>query len=92
MNIKKLSRKEKEGLYNKSYVELHHYWKQSVETATDFSNLSDENLEEGIKSHVNQLRFERIIALIGSTFKYGLLLFIVCGIIGLLIFGVKQLF
>ncbi|MBU0596699.1 hypothetical protein KJ641_01970 [Patescibacteria group bacterium] len=92
MNLHKLSKKEKEELYNKSTNDLQRYWGNPIDEILDLSNLSDDDLEKGIKNNMGQLRFEKIISPIGKIIKYSFITFVALGIIGLLIFGIKQLF
>ncbi len=92
MNVKKLSRKGKEELYKKATANLQHHWGNPVDDILDFSNLTDNDLEEGIKNSISQLKFEKVISPIEVTIKYLVITFVVLGMLGLLVFGIKQLF
>lgn len=95
MNLKKLSRKEKEKLYVKSMTDLQLYWGNPIDDIWDFSNLTDEDLEKSIKHDISQLKFEKIILPFGIIIKIFIIIviaFVILGIFGLLIFGIKQLF
>lgn len=55
-------------------------------------SLSDEKLEKGIRDTISQLRFESGWNFLGKSVLYPMYIFIALGIIGLLIFGIKQIF
>ena len=94
--MKKLSRQEKEKLYIEKQIELQHMWGNFVDgqarNGWDFSNLTDEELDKNIKDVTGQLRFEKILSFFKKLFLYIIYIFIILGIVGLLIFGIKQFF
>lgn len=92
MNIKKLIRKEKEQLYIEKMTELQRHWKDPVDGDWDFSDWTDEELNKGLEYTIGQLKFEMLFYRIGWFIKVAVLLLIVLGILGLLVFGMKQLF
>lgn len=92
MNIKKLPRKEKEELCKKEIIRLQRHWGNPIDSNFDISDLTDEQLEKGIKDSVSQLRFEKFLSIFGGIFKFFIIAFVFFGIIGLLFFGIKQLF
>ena len=90
-----LSRKAKEQLLIRKGTELQFIWKKPAPTDAelDFAKeLTDEQLDEAIKTVVGQLRFEKTRLFFGWMFYIGVVAFVVLGIIGLLVFGIKQLF
>lgn len=92
MNFKVISRKEKEDLFIKKMTELQLRWKNNIDDDWDaVKTFSDEQLEKGIADAVGQLRFEKIWS--GLSKSIGLIVGILIGlgIIGLLIFGIKQI-
>jgi len=90
---KKLTREEKEILYDKEMNELQRLWKNPIDDEnTDFSDLTDEQLDKGLEDTIGQLKFERGLSFIKKLFLYPIYIFIALGIVGLLIFGIKQIF
>lgn len=93
---KKLSRKEKEDLCRKEMINLQRHWgnptNEYTESDLNFSDWTDEQLEKSIKDSVGQIKFERIASLIGKITIFLIISFVALGIIGLLIFGIRQLF
>jgi len=93
MKIEKLSRKEKENLYDKKMDELQTIWGNPPDQGPgDFSDWTDEQLEKGLKDTIGQIRFEKSLSFIKKLVLYPIYALIVLGVIGLLIFGIKQLF
>lgn len=90
--MKKLSREEKEKLYKVKMTELQIRWNNPINDDWNFSDWTDEQLDKGLKDTISQLRFEKISSLTKTIFKFIIYAFILLGIIGLLSFGVKQLF
>ena len=93
-----LSRKAKELLLIEKGAELQFIWKKPAHIIpSDYEEslakeLTDEQLDEAIKTIVGQLRFEKTLRVFGWIFKTIVVAFVVLGIIGLLVFGIKQLF
>lgn len=56
MNIKKLSRKEREQLYIKKMTELQLHRENPIDSDWDFSDWSDEQLENGLEDTIGQLK------------------------------------
>lgn len=93
MNIKKLSRKEKEQLYIAKMTELQLHWKNPIDSDWDFINdWSDEELGKGLEDTIGQLRFEKTFGAISGVVKFVVIGFIILGIFGLLLFGIKPIF
>ena len=92
MDIKKLTREEKEALYIEKMTKLQLYWKNPVDNNWDFSDWADEQLDKGLEDIIGQLRFEMFFAKIRWIIKVVVISFLGLGIIGLLVFGIKQLF
>lgn len=64
-----LSRKEKENLYKSKMTKLQRRWKDPV-CDSDFDHIlqwTDEQLDEGLKDTIGQLRFEIATSLIGKV-------------------------
>jgi hypothetical protein len=92
MDIKKLNRKEKEQLYIEKMTKLQRHWKNPIDDDWDFSDWTDEELNKGLEDTIGQLKFEMFFHRIGWFIKAVVLSFITLGVIGLLVFGIKQLF
>lgn len=89
---KKLTREEKEKLYIEKMTELQLRWGNPIDDDWDFSDWTDESLDGGLKDTIGQLRFEKSLSLGKKIIIYPVYIFIILGVIGLLIFGIKQLF
>jgi len=90
MNIKQLSRQEKESLYIKKMTELQLRWKNPIDSNWDFiNNWIDEELEKNIEETIGQLGFEKGLSIIKKVTLISLIIFVVLGIFGLLFFGIK---
>jgi hypothetical protein len=89
--MKKISREEKERLYIKKMTELQRMWNNPIDENWNFSDWTDEQLDKGLDDTIGQLRFEKGIFLIKRTFTFLFYIFVILGVIGLLLFGVKQL-
>lgn len=91
-----LSRTEKERLYGKKMTELQAIWGNEIPTEDDFDfpNWTDEQLDKGLDDVVGLLRWEKYWSWINfrsvATIIIGL--FILLGVFGLLLFGIRQLF
>ena len=93
MNIQKLSRKEKEKLYIEKETELQLHWKNPLSSDWNFiKEWTDSELEKNIKDAISQLKFEKNISIIKTIFSFLIIIFILLGIFGLLLFGIKQIF
>lgn len=93
MNIKNLSREEKEKLYIKKETELQLRWGNPIDDDWRFiRGLKDEEIEKDIEDTIGQLKFEKSLSFIKIILISVILIFVILGIIGLLIFGMKQLF
>lgn len=91
MNLKNISRKEKEDLYIKKMTELQIRWKNPIDNDWDFSDWTDEQLDKGLSDTIGQLRFEKFQSGFGGSISMIVRIFVAIGIIGLLIFGIKQI-
>ncbi|MDP3764790.1 MAG: hypothetical protein Q8Q95_04200 [bacterium] len=89
--INKLDRKEKEQLYIKKMTELQTRWGNPIDDDWNLSEWTDKELDKGLADTIGQLRFEKSVSFLKKLFLYPIYIFIVLGIIGLLVFGVKQL-
>jgi len=93
MKLEKLSRKEKEDLLFNKMNEQQIRWGNSTDYDREWlKDLSDEQLEKGIKDTMGQLRFEKSWSFLGKSILYPIYIFIALGIIGLLVFGIRQIF
>lgn len=90
--IKDLTREEKEKLYIKKMTELQIKWGNPVDDEWDFSDWTEEQLNKGLEDTIGQLRFEKGFAFLKKLFMYSLYIFVCLGVLGLLVFGIKQLF
>ena len=89
-----LSRKEKERLYIRKATELQLRWKNAIDD-DDFlsvSEMTNKQLDKALQDTVGQLRFEKVWDGAGTVLWIGLITFVVLGVAGLLLFGVRQLF
>ncbi len=89
---KNLNRKEKEELYIQKMTELQQKWGNPIDDNWNFSDWTDEKLDKGLEETIGQLNFERGLSFLKKVVLYPLYIFITFGIIGLLLFGVRQLF
>ena len=93
MDIKKLSREEKESLYIKEETKLQIHWGNPIDSDWDFiKEWPDDELEKGINDAVGQLKFERFFSSLWFIIKIFFGGFVIVGVIGLLVFGIRQLF
>jgi hypothetical protein len=97
MSRKVLSRKEKETRYIEKALELQRIWKNPIgmkdaDICRQYAEgMTDEELDKGISDTVGQIQFERIIGAIKIISKTAVGIFVVLGVSGLLVFGIKQL-
>lgn len=88
-----ISREEKNRLYIQRMTELQRAWGNPIDDDWDFVNeATEEQLDKMLADVTGQLRFEKSTGLFGRMVKFGVLTFITLGIIGLLVFGIRQLF
>jgi len=93
MDIKTLSREDKEKLYIEKQIEQQLRWGNTIDGDWEFiEKWSDEELEKNLKDTIGQLKFEKTLSFIKITLIAIILIFVVLGIIGLLVFGIEQLF
>lgn len=93
MNIQNLSRQEKEKLYIIKMIELQRLWGNPIDDDWQFVNDgTDEQMDKMLVDVIGQLRFEKWTGFLNKLIYYTIRVFISLGIIGLLIFGIRQLF
>ncbi|MDO8500110.1 MAG: hypothetical protein Q7S66_05675 [bacterium] len=93
MKLDQLSRKEKEELYDKKMDQLQAIWGNPPDQGSaDFSDWTDEQLEKGLRDTIGQIRFEKGLKLLKKLILFPIYAFVVLGIFGLLLFGIRQLF
>jgi len=90
--MKRLSRKEKEQLYVRKETELQTRWGNPIPNDWEINNLTDEQLDKLVADTIGQLRFEKVWDGMAAVIKTAVILFVTLGVIGLLLFGVQQLF
>lgn len=96
MSRKALSRKEKETLYLRRYRELHRIW-GSPDDFTDrmhqdyIDKWTEEELDREVAERVSQVRMEKLKMQVKAFFIGIPVMFVLLGVLGLLIFGIKQL-
>ena len=92
---KALSREEKERLYISKADELQRIWKNPSDPNYDHARavreLSNERLDELLRDTVSQIRFEKVLRAITMLVGGAVAIFVAAGVIGLLLFGIKQL-
>ena len=95
---KNLNRKNKEELYVKKVIELQRRWENPIDSnwsISDWSDWTDEALDEELKHTINLLNYEKRSSFFENVVVYAVyavFVFIGLGIIGLLLFGIRQLF
>jgi hypothetical protein len=87
-----LSRKDKEALYIEKMTELQRLWGNPIDSNWDFSDWPDDRLDKALRNTIGQIRFEKNWSGMTTTVTTFLSIFVILGIIGLLLFGIKQLF
>ena len=93
MNINGLSREEKEKLYIEKMGELQIRWGNPTDSSWDFIHAwTDEELEQDIKDTISQLYFEKTLSVIKQIFLFAISSIIILGVLGLILFGVRQIF
>lgn len=66
MNLKKLTRIEKENLYIIKMTELQNRWGYPSDSDWDFSNWTEDQLNEDLTDVIGQLSFEKFYVVISS--------------------------
>ena len=93
MKLDNLSRKEKEQLYDNKMDELQAIWRNPPDQEpADFSDWTDEQLERGLRDTLGQIRFEKGLRILKRIVLIPIIIFIILGVVGLLLFGFRQLF
>ena len=93
MNFSSLSRIEKEKLYIKKMTELQKLWGNPIDDDWQFVNDgTDEEMDKMLSDVIGQLRYEKGTSFFNKLISYGIKGFVLLGIIGLLLFGIRQLF
>ncbi len=87
--MKKLSREEKERLYIRKMTELQIRWANPIDDDWDFSDWTDEELDESLDTTVKQLRFEKGVSFIKKTVLFLAVIFILFEVVKLLGFKIK---
>lgn len=89
------SRNEKEQLLIRKGAELQRVWGNPLDDDSKvskiISELSDEELDKHLEDTIGQLRFEKVWNSIAVVAKTAVIIFVTLGVIGLLLFGVRQL-
>ena len=87
MNLADLSRAEKEALYKKKTTELQRRWGNPLDGDWKFvKEITDDVLEKHIRDTQGQIAFEVWWSVLSSIVSIAL------GMVGLLLFGLKQIF
>ena len=87
-----VSREERETLYRHKMTELQTRWGNPFPDDWAFvKNFNDRELDEELKGTISQLRFEKGLAVVGWTLALVVSAFVAAGLVGLLVFGIKQL-
>lgn len=87
-----LSREEKEILYRSKMTELQTRWGNPLDNDWEFiKTWNDEELGSQLAETSGQLRFEKGLSAAKWTITIALFVVVALGLIGLLLFGIKQL-
>lgn len=87
-----MDRESKEKKYIVKMTELQLRWRNPIDGDWNFiKEWADEKLDSELKGTIGQLRFEKTISFIGQSLKYSLYAFVLLGVVGLLLFGIRQL-
>lgn len=89
-----LSRSEKEAFYIRKGNELQTRWGNPYTTAGEWgvTEMTDVELQGAIDSTVGQLRFEKCLGALVTVIGLAISSVVGLGILGLLVFGIRQLF
>lgn len=87
-----MDRESKEKQFIVKMTELQLRWRNPIDGDWNFiKEWADEKLDSELKNTIGQLRFEKTISFIGQSLKYSLYAFVLLGVVGLLLFGIRQL-
>jgi hypothetical protein len=91
--MKHLSQEEKVQIYIDKTIELQRLWKNPIPKREefDFSDATEEWLDKEIAKTVSLIRYEKRNDFIAKFISIGVTIFIALGVIGLLLFGIKQI-
>jgi hypothetical protein len=89
--MNQLSRKEKELLYIRKQTELQRRWKNPIDNNWEMEKWTDAELDKGLKDVIGQLQFEKFFGGIGAIIKTVVMVFVITGVVGLLMFGIRQI-
>ncbi len=93
MDITKLSRPEREKVYIEQMTKLQLHWKNPLDGDWNFvTEWTDDQLNKATKDTIGQLKFEMSSHYFGKLIIFLVLSFVGLVILGLLVFGIKQLF
>lgn len=93
MNFQNLSRGEKEKLYIRKMTELQKLWGNPIDADWQFVNDgTDEQMDKMLNDVIGQLRFEKTTGFIKKSITFIFYAFIILGVVGLLVFGIRQIF
>ncbi len=88
-----MDREGKEKQYIVKMTELQLRWRNPVDGDWNFiKEWTEQELDSELSGTIGQLRFEKTIYFIGQSLKYSLYVFVLLGVLGLLLFGIRQLF
>jgi hypothetical protein len=97
MYRKPLSREEKEARYIEKSSELQRIWRNPVGLndvaiyQQHVEGLGDAELDKALEETVSQIQFEKGIAAVKTAVKIVFCTFVILGVAGLLLFGIRQL-
>jgi len=93
MIAQRLPREEKEALYIRKMTELQTRWQNPIDGDWQFvKDMTDEQLDTSLNDTLGQLRFEKVTGGFGKTVKFAIAVFVTLGVLGLLLFGIRQIF
>lgn len=91
--MSKLTRDEREKLYIKKETELQNIWGNPIINDWDHViKMTDEDLEKNTKDTIGQIWFEKAYGWPKKLVIFIVSVFILLGIFGLLVFGIRQIF
>jgi len=88
---KKLSLEEKESLYILKMTELQVRWQNPIPDDWEPQYENEQQLDKMLDDVIGQLKFEKALSAVRCAIKIPIFLFIILGIVGLLVFGIRQL-
>lgn len=94
MSWRSLTRSGKEKLYVEKSIELQKIWGNPMDQDWDFDfkDATDEQVNKMLEDIIGQIRYEKTTGFINKVINYGIIAFVLLGVIGLLLFGIRQLF